>query len=226
MFILSSPSLHSVLRQELRAQRVRLWPRSRSAGSRSVMAALHHSDNHAFTPSSVQREQSTSSFLVFSPLNAFMLKQIKNFNKPLVHIWLYFIIKAIKTEPCPYVYIWSGVTVMSEGGQRGTGDDYVLSFFKFYYPIWWDERGDNRDLLEELVRTEMALNSCSGWTELCPKKNNSPTFTSRQWKKALLEHKWLVTGTDMKSTTKSWSLSLKVAAVRRLCRAGVTSVVG
>lgn len=40
----------------------------------------------------------------------------------------YFIIKAIKTEPCPYVYIWSGVTVMSEGG-RGTGDDYVLCFF-------------------------------------------------------------------------------------------------
>lgn len=73
-------------------------------------------------------------------------------NKPTGHIWLYFIIKAIKTEPCPYVYIWSGVTVMSGGGQRGTGDDYVLSFFSaFTIPHGEGERGggggDRRDFL-------------------------------------------------------------------------------
>lgn len=82
---------------------------------------------------------------VFSFKCFYVIRIKKNVNRPHVHIWLYFIIKAIKTEPCPYVYIWSGVTVMSEGGQRGTGDDYVLSFFFFlnifYYPIWWDEEG-------------------------------------------------------------------------------------
>lgn len=50
--------------------------------------------------------------------------------KPFVQMWLdFFFIQAIKTEPCPYVYIWSGVTVTSEGGQRGTGDGYVLCLF-------------------------------------------------------------------------------------------------
>lgn len=56
---------------------------------------------------------------------------------------------------------------MSGGGQRGTGDDYVLSFFSaFTIPHGEGERGggggDKRlfRLLEELVRTEMALNSC------------------------------------------------------------------
>lgn len=73
-------------------------------------------------------------------------------NKPTGHIWLYFIIKAIKTEPCPYVYIWSGVTVMSGGGQRGTGYDYVLSFFLLLLSHMVKVReagegGDRRDFL-------------------------------------------------------------------------------
>lgn len=80
-----------------------------------------------------------------------MLEQL-NIKKPFVQMWLDFIIKAIKTEPCPYVYIWSGVTVMSEGGQRGTGDDYVLCLF-FSKTIPWNEGGDRRDLLEERVKT-------------------------------------------------------------------------
>lgn len=95
----------------------------------------------------------------------------KNMNKPTGHIWLYFIIKAIKTEPCPYVYIWSGVTVMSGGGQRGTGYDYVLSFFLLLlsHMVKVREAGEGGRqkrlfrLLEELVRTEMALNSCPVW---------------------------------------------------------------
>lgn len=52
---------------------------------------------------------------------------------------------------------------MSEGGQRGTGDDYVLYLFYYRYGGWWGGR-QNRlvRLLEELVRTEMALNSRPG----------------------------------------------------------------
>lgn len=54
---------------------------------------------------------------------------------------------------------------MSEGGQRGTGNDYVLFFFNFIIP-YGEVRGETEQrcvrLLEELVRTEMALNSCPG----------------------------------------------------------------
>lgn len=84
------------------------------------------------------------SSLVFSTPAAEIVARDTNKNikkPPTFHIWLYFIIKAIKTEPCPYVYISSGVTVMSEGGQRGTGDDYVLSsfFLSFVIPhVWWE----------------------------------------------------------------------------------------
>ena len=53
---------------------------------------------------------------------------------------------------------------MSEGGQRGTGDDYVLYLF---FIIGMVRRAGGRQnrlvrLLEELVRTEMALNSRPG----------------------------------------------------------------
>lgn len=145
-FCLSSPYFHSVLRQELRAQRVWLRPRSRRSGSRSVMAALQHQAfTHCLCPTVNQalgRLYSLKRFYV----------ETNQKKKELVHIWLYFIIKAIKTEPCPYVYIWSGVTVMSEGGQRGTGDDHVLSFFLILlsHMVRWEGR-HNRDLLEELV---------------------------------------------------------------------------
>lgn len=142
MFLLS---LHSMLCQELWPQRVRLWPRSRCSGSRSVMARWDHSH-------SAQHEHISSSML-WCLKGAVDTNKIKNMNKPTGHIWLYFIIKAIKTEPCPYVYIWSGVTVMSGGGQRGTGYDYVLSFFLLLLSHMVKVReagegGDRRDFLD------------------------------------------------------------------------------
>lgn len=64
---------------------------------------------------------------------------------------------------------------MSEGGQRGTGDDYVLSFFSFIIPRGvvrgegkWMWGSTTLKLLEEL---EMAPSSSRGWCgELCPTK--------------------------------------------------------
>lgn len=56
---------------------------------------------------------------------------------------------------------------MSEGGQRGTGNDYVLClFFILLLSHVVRVRGETERtpfrLLEELVRAEMALNSCPG----------------------------------------------------------------
>lgn len=57
---------------------------------------------------------------------------------------------------------------MSEGGQRGTGNDNVLYLFFCFYSIipHGAVRGLTEQtlvrLLEELVKTEMALNSCPG----------------------------------------------------------------
>lgn len=51
---------------------------------------------------------------------------------------------------------------MSEGGQRGTGDDYVLYLFYYRYGGGGERRNRLVRLLEELVRTEMALNSRPG----------------------------------------------------------------
>lgn len=54
---------------------------------------------------------------------------------------------------------------MSEGGQRGTGNDYVL--YLFYFIILYGEVREETEqrlvrLLEELVRTEIVSSSCPG----------------------------------------------------------------
>lgn len=55
---------------------------------------------------------------------------------------------------------------MSEGGQRGTGNDYVLYLFFYFIILYGEVRGGTEQrlvrLLEELVRTEIALSSRPG----------------------------------------------------------------
>lgn len=67
-------------------------------------------------------------------------------------MWLDFIIKTIKTEPCPYVYIWSRVTVRPVDGQRGTGNDYVLAFYPPSKTVLWNKVDDAKEALEELAK--------------------------------------------------------------------------
>lgn len=99
--------------------------------------------------------QNPRSFMFHVLLENLSVVERLNIKKPFAQMWLdFFFIKAIKTEPCPYVYIWSGVTVTSEGGRRGTGDDYVLCLFFFSLKEFREMRVETqKDLLEELVRT-------------------------------------------------------------------------
>lgn len=57
--------------------------------------------------------------------------------------------------------------------------------------------GHDRDLLEELVTTEMALTWCPARAELCPKLTKNLPFAE----KGIIEHKWSVA--DMRSTPES-----------------------
>lgn len=148
--------------------------------------------------------------------------------KPHVHIWLYFIIKAIKTEPCPYVYIWSGVTVMSGGGQRGTGDDYVL--YVFYFILLWEGETEQRlcrGLLEELVRTEDGFEVMTGLILGCwrlPRKhsnapNSSPDVFNKKIEDERFGRSWYET------TNMFWPFKPKSSCCFCVFRAGETSVV-
>lgn len=93
--------------------------------------------------------------------------------------------------------------------------------------VRWEGR-HNRDLLEELARTEMALNSYSdSWAELCPKNKTKLTHIYLlSMKKGIIRTQVVSYWYRYEIYNQVMIFVLKVAAVRRHCRAGVTSVAG